>query len=157
MAMLVVALAARGPDEDHPYGHDKFETMGAVAIVGFLSISCFELLRGAVVRLLESASPTSPGNTEVALLAATGIVNVAVVAYERRQARRLGSQLLMADAAPVVRSRTNATGTVFAEVTIIVDGGSSVEAAHRIANAVELSVSGALGGSADVMVHIEPS
>ena len=234
MAMLVVALAACGPDEDHHYGHDKFETMGAVAIVGFLSISCFELLRGAVVRLLESAPPTSPGNTEVALLAATGIVNVAVVAYERRQARRLGSQLLMADAAhtlgdlfvtalavaslftaraglvwgdpvlailvagligwsgyqilrvtvpvlvdergadaarirdaacavdgvaaaPVVRSRTNATGTVFAEVTIIVDGGTSVEAAHRIADAVELSVSGALGGSADVMVHIEPS
>lgn len=234
MAMLVVALAARGPDEDHPYGHDKFETMGAVAIVGFLSISCFELLRGAVVRLLESAPPTAPSNTEVALLAATGIVNVAVVAYERRQARRLGSQLLMADAAhtlgdlfvtalavaslftaraglvwgdpvlailvagligwsgyqilrvtvpvlvdergadaarirdaacavdgvaaaPVVRSRTNATGTVFAEVTITVDGGTSVEAAHRIADAVELSVSEALGGSADVMVHIEPT
>ena len=38
IAILLVALAARGPDDDHPYGHDKFETLGALVIVGFLSI-----------------------------------------------------------------------------------------------------------------------
>ena len=44
-------VAGRAPDEDHPYGHDKFETLGAIGIVGFLSISCFELLREGISTL----------------------------------------------------------------------------------------------------------
>lgn len=234
LAMVVVAVAARGPDEDHPYGHGKFETMGAIAIVGFLSISCFELLRGAAVRLLSPEPAAVTSSLELALLGGTAVVNVLVVAYERRQARRLHSPLLMADAshtlgdllvtalavasllsarlgivwgdpvlailvaavigwsgyqilrvtvpvlvdergadpdtiraaccavhgvvaAPRVRSRTSAAGTVFAEVTVTVSGASSVEDAHRVADAVEASVDRALGGEADVVVHIEPA
>lgn len=99
IAMVIVALAARGPDEDHPYGHDKFETMGALAIVGFLSISCYELVRGAIARFGDPATVAVPSAGELLALAATSLVNVTVVTYERRQARRLQSPLLMADAA----------------------------------------------------------
>src|SRR5688500_9103264 len=41
VAILAVSVASREPDEGHPYGHDKFETLGTLGIVGFLSISCF--------------------------------------------------------------------------------------------------------------------
>lgn len=238
VAMVLVAVAAREPDEDHPYGHDKFETMGALGIVVFLSISCYELLRGAISRLqginAGTAPWTEPAGWELALLASTAIVNVGVVWYERRRARALNSALLAADAAhtagdllvtmlalvslmgarlgatradpvlaiavagiiawsgwqilrvtvPVlvdergadadrirsaacavpgvtgartIRSRTNSSGLVFAEVTITVAGDASIAAGHEIADAVESAVSSALGGSADVVVHIEPS
>jgi divalent metal cation (Fe/Co/Zn/Cd) transporter len=40
------------PDEDHPYGHEKFETLRTLGIVGFLSISCFELLRQSFAELV---------------------------------------------------------------------------------------------------------
>jgi cation diffusion facilitator family transporter len=99
IAIVIVALAARGPDEDHPYGNDKFETVGALAIVGFLSISCFELLRGAVSRMLAPPPLDTPSLTEFALLGGTALVNVVVVTYERRRGRELGSPLLLADAA----------------------------------------------------------
>lgn len=99
LAIIVVALAARGPDDDHPYGHDKFETMGALAIVGFLSISCFELIRGGVVRLLDPTPLPAPAADDILLLGATAIVNVVVVTYERRRGRELKSPLLLADAA----------------------------------------------------------
>lgn len=234
LAMVVVALAARGPDDDHPYGHDKFETMGALAIVGFLSISCFELVRGAATRLIAPPDLVSPEPSAILLLAATGVVNVFVVTYERRRGRALSSPLLLADAAhtlgdlfvtalavaslvttragiawgdpllaclvaaliawsgwqilrvtipvlvdargadaerigdaalavpgvtgaPSVRSRTNSSGLVFAEVTVTVSGDASVTAGHAIADAVERAVCDALGGSADVVVHVEPS
>jgi cation diffusion facilitator family transporter len=234
VAMLVVAVAARGPDDDHPYGHDKFETMGALGIVVFLSISCYELLRGAVSRWLGAAAPAAPGDAEIWLLASTALVNIVVVTYERREARRLKSPLLEADAAhtggdlfvtalavssllgaragltwadpilaiavagmiarsgwlilrvtvPVlvdergadaeriaaaacrvdgvtgcrlVRSRTISSGLVFAEVTITVSGEVRVADGHAIADRVEDSVRAALGGTADVVVHIEPS
>lgn len=103
IAIVLVALAAHGPDEGHPYGHDKFETMGAIAIVGFLSISCFELIRGGVVRLLGGGvtmgAGRMPGTAETVLLASTAVVNVVVVWFERRRGRALGSPLLLADAA----------------------------------------------------------
>lgn len=234
VAMVVVSVAARAPDEDHPYGHDKFETMGALGIVVFLSISCYELLRGAVARFMGAPPAAAPESWELALLASTAIVNVAVVTYERRQARALNSALLSADAAhtagdlfvtglavaslvgarlgfsgadpvlaigvagmiaysgwqilrvtvPVlvdergvdadriraaacrvpgvtgartIRSRTNSSGLVFAEVTITVAGDASIAAGHDIADSVESAVTAALGGTADVVVHIEPS
>src|SRR5688572_32907480 len=89
--MALVTLAARAPDDDHPYGHDKFETIGALAIVGFLSISCFELLREGIQQLRGHQEPRPPEAVEVALLAATVGVNVFVVWYERRRGRELRS------------------------------------------------------------------
>src|SRR6185503_106575 len=59
IALTLVGIAHRGADEEHPYGHAKFETLGALAVVGFLSISCFELLREGAIALV-SGSPVRP-------------------------------------------------------------------------------------------------
>lgn len=98
IGMVAVTVAAQAPDDDHPYGHEKFETLGALAIVGFLSISCFELLRVALSKLGTPESPAHPSTLELALLVATMVINAGVVMYERRRGRELGSTLLMADA-----------------------------------------------------------
>ena len=99
VGMILVTVAARAPDETHPYGHAKFETLGALTIVTFLSISCFELLREAVVRLLRADVPQPATLGEVALMGVTLIVNAIVVMYERRRGRELSSSFLIADAA----------------------------------------------------------
>src|SRR3954466_14847188 len=52
LGLVVVRVAARAPDEEHPYGHGKFETLGALSIVVFLSITGFELVRSAIGRLI---------------------------------------------------------------------------------------------------------
>ncbi|MEP6691911.1 MAG: cation diffusion facilitator family transporter [Gemmatimonadaceae bacterium] len=98
MGMTLVRIAARGPDEDHPYGHAKFETLGALAIVGFLSISCFALLREGVDHLINPSAMRAPGNFELALIAVTLFGNAFVVWYERRRGHALGSAFLLADA-----------------------------------------------------------
>jgi cation diffusion facilitator family transporter len=99
VGMVLVSVAARAPDETHPYGHAKFETLGALAIVTFLSISCFELLRQAIVQLRSAHVPDMPSMLEVALIALTLVVNAVVVVYERRRGRELSSSFLIADAA----------------------------------------------------------
>ena len=96
--MIAVTVAAREPDEDHPYGHGKFETLGALAIVGFLSISCFELLRQAIGMLLRGESPPPADSIAIGLLAATAVINILVVWYERKVGLALGSAFLLADA-----------------------------------------------------------
>ena len=98
VALTALHFAAAPPDEEHPYGHGKFETMGALAIAGFLSITCFELLKGAVSRLVEGAPPLQFTTAGVVILACTVPLNVAVAYYEGRRGHQLNSELLVADA-----------------------------------------------------------
>jgi cation diffusion facilitator family transporter len=233
VAILAVSVAAREPDEDHPYGHEKFETLGTLGIVGFLSISCFELLRRSIGELGGRHEPLTSNGADVALLVASLVVNGFVVIWERRRGRALGSTLLLADAAhtasdilvtilamaslalsylgyvkadallsimvalivarsgyqilrdsiPIlvdaravdagrlteivrtipgvvgvrsVRSRRTASGHLFAEVTILVDGATSVSAAHDFTDDVERAIERELG-TAEAIVHVEPA
>jgi cation diffusion facilitator family transporter len=98
IALAAIYFAAAPPDEDHPYGHGKFETLGALVIAGFLSITCFELLKSATVRLIRGIEPPHPNNIAIAILAATMFLNVGIAYYERRRGKELRSELLLADA-----------------------------------------------------------
>lgn len=233
MGMLLVTVATRAPDDDHPYGHAKFETLGTLGIVGFLSISCFELLRAGITAMIQGETPRQTSIVDIGALGFTLVVNGFVAWYERRKGRALSSAFLVADAAhtrgdllvtalailslalsgvglgridgalgitvalvigwsgaqilrqsvpvlvdaravegselaavvkrvPLVaevrsaRSRSTASGQLFADVTIAVDGSLSVERAHELADAVERSIEEAFG-AAEVTVHVEPS
>jgi divalent metal cation (Fe/Co/Zn/Cd) transporter len=74
LALAVIWVASREPDEDHPYGHEKFETLGALAIVVFLSITGFELVKGAISRLATGAAPLDISPMEFSVLAGTLVV-----------------------------------------------------------------------------------
>lgn len=99
LGLTIIAIARREPDEDHPYGHGKFETLGALAIVVFLSVSVFELIRGAAERLMRGAEPIDISDAQLVVLLSTLAVNVVVATYEARRGRELRSELLLADAA----------------------------------------------------------
>ena len=230
---VLVTIAARGPDEDHPYGHAKFETLGALGIVGFLSISCFELLREGITHVLTGGTPPVTETSDVVVVAATLLVNAFVVWFERKRGRQLGSAFLLADSAhtssdilvtllagaslwlasrgqdrmdavlaivvalliawsgwnilresiPIlvdqraidahelarvvcaipsivdvrsIRSRSKASGVLFAEVTIVVARSTTVEDAHELADEVEAAIAQEFGAS-EVTVHVEPA
>jgi cation diffusion facilitator family transporter len=99
LGLIVVRVAAQAPDEDHPYGHGKFETLGALSIVVFLSITGFELVRSAVQKLLSGGHAVQVSDLGLAILVATLGTNILVAWYENRRGFQLGSELLIADAA----------------------------------------------------------
>lgn len=99
LGLAVIWIATRAPDEEHPYGHTKFETLGALAIVAFLSISGFELVKGAVSRLQGGAEPLDVSPLQLGILAGTLAINTVVAWYEGKRGRELNSDLLLADAA----------------------------------------------------------
>jgi cation diffusion facilitator family transporter len=141
MGILLVNLAARAPDEDHPYGHDKFETLGAIGIVGFLSISCFELLREGVRAALGGSAPRGAGTMETAVLAGTLLINLFVVWYERRRGRELHSAFLLADAAHTV-SDVYVTGLALASLLLTRFGYPALDAPLAIVVALIIAWTG---------------
>ena len=99
LALTVTRWSAEPPDREHPYGHQKFEALGALGIAAFLGIACFEVVQAAVERLLaEAPRVVTMDATALGLLLLVLAVNVFVALYERRAGRRYNSPLLLADA-----------------------------------------------------------
>lgn len=99
LGLAVMRVAAKGPDDEHPYGHAKFESLGALVVVVFLSVTIFELMKGAIGRLARPAESLQVDTLQGVLLGLTLVINVWVSWYETRAGRRLKSELLLADAA----------------------------------------------------------
>ena len=98
LGLVTNQLASPVPDRDHPYGHQKYEAVGALGIAAFLGIACFEILRGAGERLFSKSDPVTMGATSLWFLLAVLGINIFVAFYERRVGNRLGSNILIADA-----------------------------------------------------------
>ena len=97
VALVGLRASGKPPDGDHPYGHRKFETLTAGAIVALLVLAIAEVVRTSLQHL---GGATAPRVTVIsfAVMIATLVVNLIVVAYERRAAARLTSEVLLADA-----------------------------------------------------------
>ncbi len=97
VALVGVSIARRPPDDNHPYGHRKYETMASLGILVFLVIVLVQVLAAAYDRVINGGTPrVFPEG--IALMTITLIVNVFVVLYELREAKRLNSEVLRADA-----------------------------------------------------------
>jgi cation diffusion facilitator family transporter len=97
VGLVGIRAAGEPPDEDHPYGHRKYETVAAAAVTGFLVLVVLEVLRNAANHLTRPTMLQVPAAAFVVMLATIGI-NLWVIRYESGEAKRLASELLMADA-----------------------------------------------------------
>jgi cation diffusion facilitator family transporter len=99
--LVAMRAAAQPPDAGHPYGHRKFETLVAAVIAMLLFITCGRLIWSAIEDigpiLAGAAGPTVDLATLLAPALAFGF-NTVASRYEARWGRRLGSELLLADA-----------------------------------------------------------
>jgi cation diffusion facilitator family transporter len=112
VGLIGVKAAERPPDEDHPYGHRKYETVAAAAVTVFLLLVMIEVLRNAFNHLTGRAAPHAISVASFAVMVATVAVNLVVIAYESREARRLGSEVLLADA-------TQTRGDAWTSLTVL--------------------------------------
>jgi cation diffusion facilitator family transporter len=98
LGLLTNGLSDPRPDRDHPYGHDKYEGLGAVAIAGFILFTAFEILKTAAERIAAGLTPLRLDGQDLLLLLIVLGFNLLLAGYERSEGRKLGSQLLLADA-----------------------------------------------------------
>lgn len=97
IGLIAILLARRPADADHPYGHRKFETFAALMVAMMMFLGCWEIL-GAAWERLHTPADVRIGPGGLAVMLSTLAVNLAVAVVERREGRRLGSEMLVADA-----------------------------------------------------------
>jgi cation diffusion facilitator family transporter len=98
LGLVAIKFSSPLPDREHPYGHNKFEALGALGIAAFLGIACFEIVQGAVERILKGGEPVKVSPPELWLLLIVLGINIFVAFYERNVGKRVGSSILIADA-----------------------------------------------------------
>ncbi|MFS8861425.1 cation diffusion facilitator family transporter [Synechococcus sp. H60.4] len=98
LALLAARFSSPEPDEEHPYGHSKFEAIGALGIAAFLGMASFEILSAAVGRFFKPQPPLQVDGLTLALMVGVLGINLFVSFYERSWGKALSSSLLLADA-----------------------------------------------------------
>jgi cation diffusion facilitator family transporter len=98
LGLVGLAIAGRPPDENHPYGHQKFETFATLGIGFLLLLAGWNVLTSAITRLVEGGAPEVTV-VSFAVMIVTIIINWLVTRYESRQGQHLRSAILLADAA----------------------------------------------------------
>lgn len=96
VGLIGIRLASKPIDEDHPYGHRKFETLTGLFIAGMLFFIGGKIILGAIGRF---ANPVIPNITieSLIVLLATLCINIFVSVYEYKSGKKLGSQILISD------------------------------------------------------------
>ncbi|WP_040669279.1 cation diffusion facilitator family transporter, partial [Nitrolancea hollandica] len=97
IGLFAIAVAARPPDPNHPYGHRRFETLTSLGIAMFMLLALEQILRDTWTHWQTGAQPEVTTISFIIMIG-TLIVNIVVTTWERRAGKRLRSSILTADA-----------------------------------------------------------
>lgn len=94
--------AERPPDEDHPYGHGKMESLAALVGAGFLLLAGLSLgvhsLREILALQSQSTETNVPAAFTLGILAATIVIKEGMFRWLRRRGEEIGSNAVQTDA-----------------------------------------------------------
>jgi len=98
VGLVGMSFASRPADRDHPYGHGKYETYASAIIGAMLLFAAYRIGESAVRQLVGTAEPPSVTAVSFAIMILTLSVNLFITTWERRVGKKLGSEILVADA-----------------------------------------------------------
>jgi cation diffusion facilitator family transporter len=96
VGLIGIGIASKPIDEDHPYGHRKFETLTSLFIVGMLLYIGVKIIAGSVQKFMNPEIPEISEITLIIMLITLGI-NIFVSTFEHRKGKELNSMILISD------------------------------------------------------------
>lgn len=96
IGLIGIWAASKPVDDDHPYGHKKYETIATLGISAMLFIAAFNVIKEAFLRIFH---PVLPDVTifSFMLMLVTLVINVIVMRYEHKRGVELKSDILVSD------------------------------------------------------------
>lgn len=95
VAWIVIRMSSTPPDREHPYGHRKFETLAVFFLASLLVVLAFELAMHAINKDDEVIENSVWG---LGIMLAVLTINISLATWQRKWARKLKSDILLADA-----------------------------------------------------------
>ena len=80
VGLIGIWIASHPPDEKHPYGHKKYETLFTIIIAIMIFATCFQILRKVYLSFLEDHT-TIVTETSFIIMFFTMGINVFVIKY----------------------------------------------------------------------------
>jgi cation diffusion facilitator family transporter len=121
VAFFSVRKAEEPADEDHRYGHEKVENLGAW-IEGMLILVGSAVIAIEAIRRLAQDAPVDTLGLGIAVIAVSIVVNLVVAAFLRARAAATESAALAADAAHLATDAFTSGGVLIALVLVQITG-----------------------------------
>jgi cation diffusion facilitator family transporter len=116
-AIIGLRFAHLPKDDDHPYGHHRFSTLATMLISSLVLLFCLGLAWQSVSALADGTTTATPDIAAAWVAGVALLVKEGFYRYARRQAERLGSRLLMANA---MDHRADAIASLLALVAVVI-------------------------------------
>jgi len=97
IGIIGIHFACQPKDQDHPYGHKKYETLFSLVIAALLFIVAFNLAKEGISRLYNPTKPPRIDLISFIVMICTMMVNLWVMHYERKKGELLRSDILISD------------------------------------------------------------
>lgn len=96
VGLVGIWAASKPVDEDHPYGHKKYETIATLGIAAMLFLASFDIIKDSFSRMFHPVVP-DVNIFSFGLMAIGFLINVAVMKYEYKKGTELSSDILVCD------------------------------------------------------------
>lgn len=139
--VLVIAItrySRLAPDEDHPYGHERFETLGTIFLGCLLIAVAGAMAWDSVTRLIEQVSIELPTWPALVIAAISIVAKELIFRYTMHIGKLIKSDLIIANA---WHSRTDALSSivVFIGIAGAMSGATWLDAAAAVIVAVMIA------------------
>jgi len=96
IGLIGLRFCAKPTDQDHPYGHRKYETLFSLGIAGLLIIVTLDLIKEGIKRISHPIVPEINIQSFLVMIITMG-VNIWVMRYEYKRGKSLKSDILVVD------------------------------------------------------------
>ncbi|MEK7712851.1 MAG: cation diffusion facilitator family transporter, partial [Nitrospirota bacterium] len=127
VGLIGIWIAYHPPDENHPYGHKKYETLFTIIISVMIFVTCFQILKQVYHSIVEYHKTEVTG-VSFAVMFVTMAVNIFVAIYERKKGIELKSEFLVADA---MHTKSDILASIGVIVSLII-----TKSGYRIADTI---------------------
>jgi len=98
LVIVVTHYGRQKPDQEHPYGHARYETMGTLVLGSLLIAVAGAISYDSLIRLWEAENLAVPGWPALVVAALSILGKEWIYHYTMRVARKIKSKLLVANA-----------------------------------------------------------
>jgi len=141
MALAMLTVAARPPEEDHPHGHGKAEYFSAGVEGALIVVAAVAIAVAAVDRLLDPR-PLEQVGIGLAVSVVASLVNLGVALVLLRAARAHRSATLQANAHHLLTDVWTSAGVLVGVIAVAFTGWLVLDPLIAIAVAVNIVVTG---------------